>query len=134
MTKLLLLIPYSASYHGSLSQITSFKLSSDDSVYPASDITSCALLQPVYTLDVKAAAFESGSSKRVYLRIRAVAFPNIAPSAPVTVFRCESIGDPMGVPGSLSGLVFLPPGVVVLWVASRGEDRSVLEEGNISGL
>ena len=134
MTKLLLLIPYSASYHGCLSQLTSFKLSSDGSVYPAWDIASCALLQTVYTRDVKATAFGSGSSKRVYLSIRDIAFPNIAPAAPVTVFHHKSIGDPIGVPGSLSGLAFLPPGVVVLWVASGGEYRSVLEEGNIGGL
>ena len=134
MTKLLLLIPYSASYHGCLSQLTSFKLFSDRAVYPASNIASCAFLLTVYTHDIKATAFGSGTSKKVYLNIRAIAFPNISPSAPFTVFRRESIRDPIGVPGSLSGLAFLPQGVVVLWVASGGEYRSVLQEGNIGGL
>ena len=92
------------------------------------------MLQTVYNCDVKATAFTSGSSKSVYLSIRAIAFHNIAPSAPVTVFRRESIGDPIGVPGSLSGLAFLLPGVVVLWVASWGKYRPELEEGNIGGL
>ena len=88
----------------------------------------------MYTRDVKATAFGRGSSKKRYLSIRAIAFPNIESSAPVTVFRRESIRDQIGVPCSLSGLVFLLPGVVVLRVARGGEYRSGIEEGNIGGL
>jgi len=66
-------------------------LFSDDSIFPASAISSLALFQTLYTSDIKAIGFESMSTKRVEQKIRVFATLSISPSIPVTGFRHELI-------------------------------------------
>jgi len=61
----------------------------------------------------------------------------MVPSAPITVFRRESVaglGRPgHGIPGSPTGLEDLTPDVVPLWVASRDEYPR-LDDRKVGGL
>jgi len=137
LTELSQSVTVSMSYHLRLSQLTCFTLSSDGSIFPASNIVSSAFPHTVYIWDVKATGFSSGLSKGVYRRISAIACSNMVPSAPVTVFRRESVaglGRPgRGIPGSPTGLEDLTPDVVPLWVAS-GDEYPTLDDRKVGGL
>ena len=113
LTELLQSVTVSTSYHLRLSQLTCFILSSDGSIFPASDIVSSAFHHTVYICDVQATGFGSRLSKSGYRSISAIACSNLVPSAPETVFRRESVaalGRPgRGIPGSATGLEDLTP-------------------------
>jgi len=137
LTELSHSVTVSTSYHLRPSQRTCFTLSSDGSIFPASDIVSSAFPHTVYICDVKATGFGSGLSKSVYRSISAIACSNMVPSAPVTVFRGESVaglGRPgRRIPGSPTGLEDLTPEVVPLWVAS-GDEYPTLDDRKVGGL
>jgi len=61
----------------------------------------------------------------------------MVPSAPVTVFRRESVaglGRPArGIPSSPTGLEYLTPDVVPLWVAI-GDEYPTLDDRKVGGL
>ena len=124
-------------YHLQLIQLTCFTLSSDGSIFPASDIVSSAFPYIVNIWNVKATGFGSGLSKSVYLSINALAYSNIVPFAPVTVFHHESIASwahpSYGIYSSPAELEDLMLDIVPLWVANR-EEYSKLNERKISGL
>jgi len=130
-------VTVSTLYHLRLSQLTCFTLSSDGSIFPASDIVSCAVPHTVYIWDVKATGFGSGLSKSVYRSISAITCSNMVPRAPVTVFRrksAASLGHPGGgIRGSPTGLEDLTPDVLPLWVAS-GDEYPTLDDTKVGGL
>ena len=92
------------------SKLTCLTLSSQGSIFPASEISSRVLPQSMYTCDVNVTAFGSGLSKKVHLSIRVIASSDIACSGPVTVFRLDSIAGQIpccGVSGSPTGVEHL---------------------------
>ena len=125
------------SLHVYPSKLTCLTLSSEGSIFPASEISSRALPQSMYTCDVKVTAFGSGSLKRVHLSIRVIACSNIAHLGSVTVFRLDSIAGQIpchGVSGSPTGLELLTADAAALPMPSGDEYCPMLDDGNVGGL
>jgi len=120
-----------------LSQLMCFTLSSDGSIFQASDIVCSAFPHTVYIGDVKATGFGSGLPKRVYWSLSAIPCCNIVPSAPVTGFcrkSVTSLGLPgRGIPCSPTGLEDLTPYVVPQWVPS-GDKYPTLDDRKVRRL
>src|SRR5437868_10715772 len=74
---------------------TTFMLSSDGSFCPACEILLITGSLTLYTSEVKATTQASGSTKRVYQRIRTFAPATIATSAPDAEFHCETTSGQM---------------------------------------
>ena len=119
------------------SKLTCLTLSSEGAIFPASEISSRALPQSIYTWDVKVTAFGGGSSKRVHHSIRVIARSIIARSGPVTQLGLDSSAGQIpccGVSGSPTGLELLTSDGIALCMPSGDEYRSMLDDGNVGGL
>ena len=119
-------------------RLTNFKLASDASIFPASDMSSSAFSQDRWTSDIKVAGAGIGLTNRVYRRMRVLA--RVIPSAlaPMAIFRRDLVPGKMcscrGVLGSAGGLELLTADVVALWVASGDEYGGTLEDVNVGGV
>jgi len=130
-------VTISTSYDLRLSQLTSFTLSSDSSIFLVSDIVSSAFPHTMYIWDVKATGFGSELSKSAYQSISAIACSNMVFSASVTVFHRGSVAG-LGrlgrvIPGSPTWLEDLTPDVVPLSVVSRDKNPT-LDNKKVGGL
>jgi len=119
-------------------RLTNFKLASDASIFPASDMSSRAFSQDRWTSDIKVAGAGIGLTNRVYQRMRVLARVITSASAPMAIFRRDLVLGKMyscrGVLGSAGGLERLTPDVVALWVASGDEYSGTLEDVNVGGV
>jgi len=99
-------------------RLTNFKLASDASIFPASDILSRAFSQDRWTSDIKVAGAGIGLTNRVYQRMRVLARIITSASAPLAIFRRDLVPGKMcsccGVLGSAGGLKLLTADVVAL--------------------
>jgi len=119
-------------------RLTNFKLASDASIFPASNMSSRAFSQEQWTSDIKVAGTGIGLTNRVYWRMRVLARVITYASAPMAIFRRDLVPGKMcscrGVLGSAGGLELLTADVVALWVASGDEYGSTLEDVNVGGV
>jgi len=119
-------------------RLTNFKLASDASIFPASDMSSRAFSQHRWTSDIKVAGAGIGLTNRVYRRMRVLARVIMSASAPMAIFRRDLVPGKMcscrGVLGSAAGLELVTADVVVLWVASGDESGGTLEDVNVGGV
>jgi hypothetical protein len=119
-------------------RLTNFKLASDASIFPASDMSSRAFSQDRWTSDIKVAGAGIGLTNRVYRRMRVLARVITSASAPMAIFRRDLVPGKMcscrGVLGSAGGLELLTADVVALWVASGDEYGGTLEDVNVGGV
>jgi len=91
LTELSQSVTVPTSYLLRLSQLTCFTLSSDESIFPASNIISSAFPHTLLIWEDKATGSSRGLSKGLYQSISAIGGSNMVSSAPVTVFRHKSI-------------------------------------------
>jgi len=119
-------------------RLTNFKLASDTSIFPASDMSTRAFSQDLWTSDIKVAGAGIGLTNRVYRRMGVLARVIRSASAPRGIFRRDLVTGKMcscrGVLGSAGGLELLTADVVAVWVASGDEYGGRLEDVNISGV
>jgi len=119
-------------------RLTNFKLASDASIFPASDMSSRAFSQDRWTSDIKVAGAGIGLTNRVYRRMRVLARVITSASAPMAIFCRDLVPGKMcscrGVLGSAGGLELLTADVVALWVASGDEYGGTLEDVNVGGV
>ena len=119
-------------------RLTNFKLASDASIFPASDMSSRAFSQDRWTLDIKVAGAGIGLTNRVCRRKRVLARVITSGSAPMAIFRRDllpgKMGSCRGVLGSAGGLELLTTDVVALWVACGDEYSGTLEDVNVGGV
>jgi len=119
-------------------RLTNFKLASDASIFPASDMSSRAFSQDRWTRDIKVAGAGIGLTNRVYRRMRVLACAITSASAPMAIFRRDLVPGKMcsyrGVLGSVGGVELLTADVVALWVASGDEYGGILEDVNVGGV
>jgi len=119
-------------------RLTNFKLASDASIFPVSDMVSRAFSQDRWTSDIKVAGAGIGLTNRVYRRMRVLARVITSSSAPMAIFRRDLVPGRMcscrGLLRSAGGLELLTADVVALWVASGDEYSGTLEDVNVDGL
>jgi len=119
-------------------RLTYFKLASDATIFPESDMSSRAFSQDRWTSDIKVAGAGIGLTNRVYWRIRVLARVITSASAPMAIFRRDLVPGKMcscrGVLGSVGGLQILTADLVALWVASGDEYGGTLEDLNVGGV
>jgi len=112
--------------------------SSDTYIFPASAIESSALTQAPCTSDVKVIGPGSGSTNRVYQRMRAWAPVTTSVSTPLAVLCRDWVPGQMSSECDLldspAGLELLTPEIVALGVASRDEYRATLDDGSTGGV
>jgi len=118
-------------------RLTHFKLASDASIFPASDMSSRAFSQDLWTSDIKVAG-AIGLTNRVYRRMRVLARVITSALAPMAIFRRDLVPGKMcpchGVLGSAGRLELLTADIVALWVASGDEYGGTLEDVNVGGV
>ena len=119
-------------------RLTNFKLASDASIFPASDMLSRAFSQDRWTSDIKVAGAGIGLTNRVYWGMRVLARAITSASAPMAVVRRDLVPGKMcscrGILGSAGGLELLTADVVALRVASGDEYGGTLEDVNFGGV
>jgi len=119
-------------------RLTNFRLASDASIFPASDMSSRAFSQDWWTSDIKGAGAGIGLTNRVYRRMRVLARVITSASAPMAIFRRDLVPGKMcscrGVHGWAGGLELLTADVVALWVAIGDEYGATLEDVNVGGV
>jgi len=76
-------------------QLTNFELSSDATIFPASDISSRAFSQDRWASDYKVAGAGIGLTNRVYRRMRVLARVITPASAPMAIFRRDLVPGKM---------------------------------------
>jgi len=76
-------------------QLTNFKLASDPSIFPASDMSSTACIQDRWTSHIKVADAGIGLTKRVYQRIRVFAHTITSATPPMAIFRSDLVSSKM---------------------------------------
>jgi len=118
--------------------LTNFRLTSDALIFPASDMSSRAFSQDLWTSDIKVAGAGIGLTNRVYRRMRVSARIITSASAPMAIFRRDLVPGKMcschSVLGSAGGLELVTAHVVALWVASGDEYGGTLEDVNVGGV
>jgi len=118
--------------------VTNFKLASDASIFPASDMLFRAFSQDRWASDIKVAGAGIGLTNRVYRRMRVLARVIMSGSTPMAIFRRDLVPGKMcscrAVLGSAGGLELLTTDVVALWVASGDEYGCTLEDVNVDGV
>jgi len=119
-------------------RLTHFKLPSDPSIFPASDMSSRAFSQDLWTSDIKVAGAGIGLTNRVYRRMRVLARVITSASPPRAIFRRDLVPGKMcschGVLESAGRLELLTADIVALWVASGDEYGGTLEDVNVGGV
>jgi len=119
-------------------RLTNFKLASNASLFPESDMSARAFSQDRWTSDIKVEGAGMGLPNRVYRRMRVLARVITSAWAPMAILRRDLVPGKMsschGVLGSAGGLDLLTAEVVVLWVASGDEYGGTLKDVEVGGV